>query len=132
MDFKLACQLLGKGARWGDLEVMDYEDIILDLQNRSAEILEKRKRIVEIEAIKSKVKYEVEAARILKIKTETPVKTESPFDFSKKKSTCIGCKKFTAHSNPPSHFTDEDKMYCCAYCNATRGKRHGNSCEKKR
>jgi hypothetical protein len=127
MDFQTYGFLLAKGARWGDLECMDYEDIVLDLQNRHDEIQQaKARRLVSIDK---------QRKFVMKL-SERPVHThvlyvKLPFkrDFSKKRA-CIGCKKFAIHSNPPSHFTDEDKMHCCAYCNVTHGKKHGGSCEK--
>lgn len=42
------------------------------------------------------------------------------------------CCSFKPHSNPPSDFTEEQRGYCCAYCQATGGKRHGERCEKRR
>jgi hypothetical protein len=42
------------------------------------------------------------------------------------------CCSFKPHSNPPTDFTEEQRGYCCAYCQATGGKRHGERCEKRR
>ena len=42
------------------------------------------------------------------------------------------CCSFQKHSNPPSDFTEEQKEYCCGFCAATGGKRHGERCEKRR
>ena len=107
MDYKTSGSLLARGARWGDIECLDVEDILLDLQKRSVEI-----------AISKANSNMFRATKRVKV----PVR----------KHKCIGCKKFTIHSNPPSHFTEEDKNYCCAYCNVTGGKKHGGSCERNR
>ncbi len=113
MNYKTSGSLLARGARWGDIECLDVEDILLDLQKRSVEI-----------AISKANSNMFRAARAAKVKV---VRKHKPVQ-----KPCIGCKKFTIHSNPPSHFTEEDKKYCCAYCNVTGGKKHGGSCERNR
>ena len=42
------------------------------------------------------------------------------------------CCSFKKHSNPPADFTEDQRAYCCAFCAATGGKRHGERCEKRR
>lgn len=129
MDFKLACQLLGQGARWGDVEVMDYEDIILDLQKRRDEIQQK---VIARQAFRLKERKLPPPPRVAEPApyVRKPIKR----DFSKKaqRPCCIGCRKFTNHSNPPAHFTETDKLHCCAWCRITNGEKHGGSCEKNR
>lgn len=43
------------------------------------------------------------------------------------------CKKcnFKRHMNPPKHFSDLDKGFCCSLCRMTNGKKHGGHCQKK-
>lgn len=119
MDFQTYCSLLAQGARWGDLECWDHEDIVLDLQKRHDEIQKaKARRLVSIDD--KQLKFSARKCQVAIIYVRKPVKR------------CIGCKTFAIHSNPPSHFTDEDKEHCCAYCNVTHGKKHGGSCEKNR
>lgn len=123
MDFILGCQLLAKGARWGDVEEMDLEDILIDLQKRYVEIKQaKAKRLVK----------QFQPVQVQPKPAVPYVRPHFKRDFSKSYKTCIGCKKFTRHSNPPSHFTEIDKSHCCAYCHVTNGKKHGGSCEKNR
>jgi len=109
------------GARWGDLEEMDLDDILIDLQKRRVEIQQVKQ--VKAKRLAFKVTPSIQPVEFTHVKPH--------FKRNAKHSkTCIGCKKFAVHSNPPSHFTEEDKMHCCAYCNVTHGKKHGGSCEK--
>ncbi len=135
MDYQTYIFLQAKGARWGDLECLDEEDIIIDLQKRHDEIEKvKAQRIINAKIKRRNAEYAITLE-----KTHTHTHTHEkyvrkPFkrDFSEKPKLpcCIGCKKYSIHSNPPAHFTEEDKQHCCAYCNVTGGKKHGGSCEK--
>ena len=88
---------IARGARWGDLEVMDEDE--------NMNILRKG------------------------VKKEAP--TLVSFTSQKATAKCKCCA-FKPHSNPPADFTEEQRGYCCAYCQATGGKRHGERCEKRR
>jgi hypothetical protein len=61
-------------------------------------------------------------------------KKEAPtlVTFNATVRTKCKCCSFKKHSNPPADFTEEQKAYCCAFCAATGGKRHGERCEKRR
>lgn len=50
------------------------------------------------------------------------------------KVTCCKNKKchYMAHTDPPKHFCEEDKGYCCSWCRLSNGKNHGNHCQKVR
>lgn len=134
MNYKTSASLLAKGARWGDIECLEEEDILLDLEKRSVEIeLAKATRI----QFRKAQAVQAQAAQAAQPKPKPqPQYHPKPFrrDFSEPKCLpkCMGCKKFTIHSNPPAHFTEEDKQHCCAYCNTTGGKKHGGSCERNR
>ena len=123
MDYQTYIFLQAKGARWGDLECLDEEDILADLVKRRDEIeLLKAQRIVirallfERREAERKVAREKQLAREHFEKTRPPTKQIRHFkrDFSEKpkpkRNCCVGCKKFTAHSNPPQHFTEEVKF----------------------
>jgi hypothetical protein len=86
---------IAKGARWGDLAVMDEDEVMETLRKG--------------------------------IKKETPALVS----FTVRTAPCKCCS-FKPHSNPPADFTEEQRGYCCAYCQATGGKRHGERCEKRR
>ena len=135
MNYKTSASLLARGARWGDIECLEEDDILLDLEKRRVEIEEANARRIEFR----KIQAQAQAAPKPQPKPTpkpTPQYHPKPFrrDFSKPKCLpkCIGCKKFTIHSKPPAHFTEEDKQHCCAYCNTTGGKHHGGSCERNR
>lgn len=103
--------LTAKGARWGDLEVLDEEDILKNIK---------------------KVVFEFEYVTIDLSFTEKPkvVKVEKPKAIKKPElAKCLLCK-FKVHPNPPAHFTEEDKKHCCAFCKQTNGKRHGEHCKR--
>jgi len=82
---------IAKGARWGDLEVLDEDENMAILRKG--------------------------------------VKKEAPTLVSFTPRTKCKCCSFKPHSNPPADFTEEQRGYCCAYCQATGGKRHGERCE---
>ena len=128
MNYKTSASLLARGARWGDIECLEEGDILLDLEKRRVEIEEANARRLQFR--------KTQAQASPKPPKPTPQYHPKPFrrDFRKPKCLpkCIGCKKFTIHSNPPAHFTEEDNQYCCAYCNVTGGKKHGGSCERNR
>ena len=42
---------------------------------------------------------------------------------------CERCN-FQRHSNPPNHFSDQDKAFCCSLCRITNGKKHGGHCQR--
>tara|TARA_B100000424_G_scaffold269394_1_gene266248 strand:+ start:5814 stop:6182 length:369 start_codon:yes stop_codon:yes gene_type:complete len=44
---------------------------------------------------------------------------------------CSGGCSFRAHSNPPKHFSQADRAFCCSKCRISGGKHHGGHCEKK-
>ena len=94
---------LSKGARWGDLEVFDEDEI--------AEILRR--------GVKKEAPTLVTLAPTL-VSAIAPVRTKCK------------CCSFKKHSNPPADFTEDQKAHCCAFCALTGGKRHGERCEKRR
>jgi len=126
MDYITSASLLAMGARWGDIECLEVDEILLDL----------KKRRVEIEVAKATrlLFRKAQAPKPQPTPKPTPQYHPKPFrrDLPKCLPKCIGCKKFTIHSKPPAHFTEEDKKHCCAYCNTTGGKKHGGSCERNR
>ena len=71
---------------------------------------------------------ELEALLRRGIKKEAPKLVEVNFTVRTKCKCCA----FKKHSNPPADFTDEQKVFCCAFCAPTGGKRHGVRCEKRR
>ena len=96
---------LSKGARWGDLEVFDEDEI--------AEILRR--------GVKKEAPTLVSLApTLVSLATIAPVRTKCK------------CCSFKKHSNPPADFTEDQKSHCCAFCALTGGKRHGERCEKRR
>ena len=128
MDYPTYCYLLSRGARWGDIECLEEEDILLDLEKRRVEIeMAKENRRLYLEKVKARPKPVPKPPA--PAPPRAPPRPRAPRPCLRK---CIGCKKFTIHSNPPPHFTDKDKNYCCAYCNITDGKKHGGSCERNR
>lgn len=133
MNYKTSASLLARGARWGDIECLEEEDILLDLEKRRVEIEQSNARRIQFRKTQA-VQVQVQAVQVQP--KPTPQYHPKPFrrDFSETKRLpkCIGCKKFTIHSKPPAHFTEEDKQHCCAYCNVTGGKKHGGSCERHR
>lgn len=44
---------------------------------------------------------------------------------------CWNCS-FYAHTAPPRHFGEEDIGFCCSWCRLSKGKKHGNHCQRKR
>lgn len=44
---------------------------------------------------------------------------------------CAGGCGFLKHPNPPPHFKDADKAFCCALCRSSRGRSHGGHCPGK-
>ena len=44
---------------------------------------------------------------------------------------CIRCP-FMNHTGKLSHFSVEDRGYCCRWCRLSNGKKHGNHCQKVR
>ena len=130
MNYKTSASLLARGARWGDIECLEEEDILLDLEKRRVEIEQSNARRIQFR------KTQAQAVQVQVQAKPTPQYHPKPFrrDFSEPKCLpkCMGCNKFTIHSKPPAHFTEEDKQHCCAYCNITGGKKHGGSCERHR
>lgn len=138
MDYKTSGSLLARGARWGDIEDYDVDEILLDLEKRRDEIKTAKANRCMVRAAKAeaRAKREAEAPRAAP-RAAAPAPPRAPARAPPRappraRRVCIGCNKFTIHSNPPSHFTEEDRNYCCAYCNVTGGKGHGGSCERKR
>ena len=131
MDYKTSGSLLARGARWGDIEDYDVDEILLDLEKRRDEIETAKANRCMVRAAKAeaRAKREAEARAAPRAPRAAPRAAPAP---PRARRVCIGCNKFTIHSNPPSHFTEEDRNYCCAYCNVTGGKGHGGSCERKR
>ena len=107
--------LLRRGARWGDLEVFTMEE--------NLEILTKpsRKSPPNLVTMTVKVKTEKEKTKF----------ADKLAQFTKK--TCsLKCKScsYLRITNPPEHFTQEQKNHCCAYCLLSDGKNHGNRCQR--
>ena len=123
MNYKTSSSLLARGARWGDIECLEEEEILLDLENRRVEIEVAKARRIEFRNAPKAPKTQPKAQ---------PKAQPKPRDLPKCLPKCIGCKKFTIHSKPPPHFTEKDKHHCCAYCHETGGKKHGGSCERNR
>mmetsp|Transcript_19853 Transcript_19853/g.39343 ORF Transcript_19853/g.39343 Transcript_19853/m.39343 type:complete len:438 (+) Transcript_19853:100-1413(+) len=44
---------------------------------------------------------------------------------------CTEACGFSAHRDPPAHFSDEDRAYCCSLCRISSGKKHGGHCETR-
>lgn len=44
---------------------------------------------------------------------------------------CWNCPYFS-HESPPRHFSEEDQGYCCSWCRLSKGKKHGNLCQRNR
>ena len=137
MNYKTSASLLARGGRWGDIECLEEEDILLDLEKRRVEIEEANARRIEFRKTQAQAAPKPQPKPTqYHPKPPQPQYHPKPFrrDFSEPKCLpkCMGCKKFTIHSNPPAHFTEEDKQHCCAYCNTTGGKKHGGSCERNR
>jgi hypothetical protein len=136
MDYKTAGSLLARGARWGDIECFDVDEILLDLEKRRGEIETAKAnrclfRASKVPKAQPKTQPKTQPKAQPKTQPKAQPKTQ-PRRFSKCLPKCIGCKKFTIHSNHPAYFTKEDKHYCCAYCNETGGKKHCGSCEQNR
>ena len=141
MNYKTSASLLARGARWGDIECLEEGDILLDLEKRRVEIEEANARRLQFRKTQAQASQaaasQAAASQAPKPPKPTPQYHPKPFrrdfrrDLPKCLPKCIGCKKFTIHSNPPAHFTEEDKNYCCAYCKITGGKKHGGSCERQ-
>jgi hypothetical protein len=103
--------LTAKGARWGDLEVLDEEDILKNI----------KKVVFEFEYVTIDLSF-TEKPKVIKVK---------PVEKVPELAKCLLCK-FKVHPNPPAHFTEEDKKHCCAFCKQTNGKRHGEHCKRCR
>ncbi len=137
MNYKTSASLLARGARWGDIECLEEEDILLDLAKRRVEIELAKATRIQFRKAQAEAAQAAQAAQAAKPKPQPqPQYHPKPFrrdfrDVPKCLPKCRGCK-FTIHSNPPAHFTEEDKQHCCAYCNLTGGKKHGGSCERNR
>ena len=43
---------------------------------------------------------------------------------------CEACNIFKIHSNPPAFWAKSDYIYCCIHCRDTKGKGHGERCQK--
>ena len=108
--------LTAKGARWGDLEVLDEEDILKNVK---------------------KVVFSFTFVTLPDVTVRPilcqPVQVQAQERQRKEKAPgiCLHCS-YTVHSNPPDHFSEQDKLHCCAYCNVTGGKRHGEHCKRAR
>ena len=118
---------LVKGARWGDID--NYAD---------ADIEENMKKPV----IKEKAIVKTVTCDNCSETCETVIKKRGLgmvclvcFDTVKappppvKKQKCKGCS-FHIHSNPPTDFTPEQRMYCCTICQTSKGHKHGGRCEQ--
>ena len=42
---------------------------------------------------------------------------------------CLCCNH-GIHTDPPDHFTEEDRKYCCSICRLSKGRSHGGKCQK--
>jgi len=106
--------LLRRGARWGDLEVFTMEE--------NLEILTKPSR-------KSPPNL---VTMTVKTKTEKPKKFADKLAQFSKKTCSLKCKScsYLRITNPPEHFTQDQKNHCCAYCLLSNGKNHGNRCQR--
>jgi len=133
--------LFTHGARWGDLEDGDgwglnnlkctFEEIMEDIRKREKTIVcEKRNHL---EFLRGKLDLRAKRLEAVKcVKRYTVKVTPPPRPPPRPRpQRCAGCA-FSVHSNPPAHFTEEDKCHCCAYCRITGGKKHGGSCERNR
>ena len=40
---------------------------------------------------------------------------------------CLNCN-FKIHPNPPPHFTEEQRKFCCGWCSTSLGRGHGGHC----
>lgn len=42
---------------------------------------------------------------------------------------CLFCE-YQIHSNPPPHFTTEQRKHCCGWCQTSLGRGHGPHCQR--
>jgi len=42
---------------------------------------------------------------------------------------CLFCN-YQIHSNPPSHFSPQQRKHCCAWCETSMGRGHGQHCQR--
>lgn len=127
-EWMMALSLLHRGARWGDLEVFSMEENLEILTQPS-----KKGKSVLVSIIETVRK----PPPVVSLPVSLPRKktfTEKLAQFSLKKKTscmvqCTTCS-FARNTNPPEHFTQEQKAHCCAYCSMTGGQTHGGHCQR--
>ena len=115
-EWMIACSLLKRGARWGDLEVFTIEENIEILTQPS------RKSPPDLVSIVTTVR--------------TPHKKRHKFieklakqSLKKKTVQCTTCS-FARNTHPPEHFSEAQKLHCCVYCSITGGRKHGGRCQR--
>lgn len=115
---------LEKGASWGAVNDDDFEQCLVDIAkprvNNFKMYVPPQKHVLNC----SGCGIEVNKLGLLGLCPScTPV-------------GCIGGCGFQIHSDPPARFTENDRKFCCGWCNKQssdpkkRGKHHGENCQK--
>jgi hypothetical protein len=107
-EYKMYCLAIARGATWGEVEVLTLEEL-MDLA---------------IKPVVKNVKVAVDnrplaKARIVQVKVrEPPVQVQGK---------CLCCA-YKVNPNPPRHFTAQQRLHCCGWCQVTNGREHGGHC----
>ena len=124
-EWMMAFSLLGKGARWGDLEVFSIEENLEILTKPSKRDPPDLVSIIETVRKPPPLVY-------LPAKKKTFTEKLAQFSLKKKTSCMIQCTtcSFARNTNPSEHFTESQKGHCCIYCSMTGGQKHGGQCQR--
>lgn len=110
-----------RGARWGDLEVYTYEENLEILSKPSRKEAPTLVKVVEtVRAPKSKPCIRVDALGQLSRDRKTQC------------GAMVRCKScsYSRHTSPPDNFDGEQLAHCCAYCQMSKGQKHGGRCQR--
>jgi len=116
--------LLSKGARWGDIECYALEEIVTGVRVVAEKDIVKPFNCDNC-AEACEVVLKKKSFGMVCLVCFDSIQTPEPV----KKQKCRGCS-FHVHSNPPTDFTPEQRLYCCSICQSSKGRKHGGRCEQ--
>jgi hypothetical protein len=126
--------LLRKGVSWGDLTEPITNGLIKPKTVRFIIELPKVKVVLEegeIDEDEDEVEVE-EVEQVLYPQIEFSIDDEErppPIWRPTEHGYCLFCE-YQVHSNPPPHFTEQQRKHCCGWCQTSLGRGHGPHCQR--
>jgi len=131
---------LCNGARWGDCDDMPCVNELVKPRTISfiieTEIKKPNYRANVLEEGEVDESENESDNEVVKVETKTQIEFSiddderpPPIWRPAEHGYCLFCE-YQIHSNPPPHFTSEQRKHCCGWCQTSLGRGHGPHCQR--